>query len=124
MKMIEKSSMFSYFFPVSSLHNTHTHTRTHTHRVSLYCFCSSASIGYILLLFQIFLSALRLMASLIPKVFSEKYMGTTLGRNRISALSDIGNLLTNATCEAKVSCHHTLHLFFFFLNFILFLNFT
>ena len=50
------------------------------------------------------------MASLIPKVFSEKHMGTTLGRNRISALSDIDNLLTNATCEAKVSCHHTLHL--------------
>lgn len=84
MKMIEKSSMFSYFFLVSSLYNTHTHT----HTVSLYCFYS-ASIGYILLLFQIFVSALRLMASLILKVFSGKYMGTTLGRNRISALSDI-----------------------------------
>ena len=111
------------YFPTSSFidssFNTHTHTHTHTHahtHKALCCFCSPAFIEDILLLFQILFctqqikTALRLITLKILKVFSEKYVGTASGRNRLQHSVIIDNLLANTTHKAKPSCHQTLHL--------------
>ena len=111
MKMIEKSSMFSYFFPVSSLYNTHTHTHTHTHTQFLFtAFVPQHWLATYSCCFKSFSLHWDWWHHLSPKcsvknTWAQLWVGIEFQHSVI-----LGNLLTNATCEAKVSCHQTLHL--------------